>query len=180
VGIKQGISCTYPFMDLTLEKLSECLSPCQSTWQFPQNNDRRKILYGKISSRLSEQLPALFVVERPQFPRNTRPPVPPASHLSAVMAPTSATSSDHPIIPIEFPGDSTNADRVRSRRQRRRQKSVAKERPQPTFWRPDPAVRGKSLGYAFGYPGNWTAYKSGSRGYERDTMRKGVHVDAVY
>lgn len=154
---------------------TECLSLCQ---QFPQN-DRRKIICGKMSSRLSEQFPALFVVERSQSPRNTRPPVPVASHLSAVTAPTPATSSNHPIIPIEIPGDPRNARRVRSRRQRRLQKSIVKERPQPTFWRPDPAVRGKSLGYALGYPGNWTAYKS-ARGYERDTMRKGVDVEAVY
>jgi hypothetical protein len=166
------------FHDLIAWETSKCLAPCWSIWQFPQS-DQRKIFYGKMSSRLSEQLPALFAVERPRSSRNARPQVPVASHLSSLMAPTLATPSGNPIISIEFSEDATNTHRVKPRRKRRRQTLDVKEIPQPTFWRSDPAVRGKSLGYALGYSGSWTMYRSGSIRYERDTMRKGVHADAI-
>jgi hypothetical protein len=146
----------------------------QTALQFPPN-DRRKILNVTALSRLAEQLPPLLIAECPQFPLNTRPPVPVDSHFLSSTSPVSR--ANHPIIPIEVSGDSASPRRVRSRR--RRGKLVIKERPQPTFWRPDPAVGGKSLGYALGYPGSWAPYKQGSRRRERDTMRKGILADAV-
>ena len=54
-----------------------------------------------------------------------------------------------------------------------------KDRPLPAFWRPNPACRGKGLGYAMGYPYSSGEDWDGSSRYRRDTMRKGVHVDSV-
>lgn len=141
-------------------------------------NDHKKTIH-VTSSGLSSQLPFLLIAERSQSPRNMRPPVLVASHLSSAMSlPSPAARPDRPIISIEPPGDPKSLSRVRSRR--RRGKTVPKERPQPIFWRPDPAVRGKSLGYALGYPGSWAPYKRGSRRYQRDTMRNGIHADATW
>ncbi|EGN98963.1 hypothetical protein SERLA73DRAFT_24382, partial [Serpula lacrymans var. lacrymans S7.3] len=41
---------------------------------------------------------------------------------------------------------------------RRKKRRALKERPPPTFWRPDPSWRGKCQGYAIGYPGHWSGY----------------------
>ena len=148
----------------------------QSTWQSPPNDE--KTVRAITSSRLPKQLPPLLITEHPKFSRNTRPPGPVASYLSSATLPSSpAARPDRLIISIELPSDPTSPRRVRSRR--RRGKTVPKERPQPAFWRPDPAVRGKSLGYALGYPGSWAPYKPGCRRYQRDTMRNGIYTDAT-
>jgi len=154
------------------------LQESDKSYPLPPNH-QKKMLHAVTTSQLSNQPLALLIVASPRSFRNTRPAVPaPPSVASLSGSQTLATRSDCPKIPIEISCDSTTRPhRVRSRRQRR--KPVSKERPQPTFWRPDPAVRGKSLGYAWGYPGNWAAHNWEKRRYERDTMRKGVYEDVL-
>jgi hypothetical protein len=131
------------------------------------------------SFQLPEQLPALLITECPQSPRNTRPPVPVASNLRPLTSlPSPDARPDRPILPIDLAGDTQSPRRVKSRR--RRGNTVPRERSQPAFWRPDPAIHGKSLGYALGYPGSWAPYKPEQTRYQRDTMRKGVHADTIW
>jgi hypothetical protein len=67
------------------------------------------------------------------------------------------------------------------RHRRKRGKMSVKDRPPPTFWRPNPACRGKGLGYAMGYPSSSASGEDwdDSAQYRRDTMRKGVYADSL-
>ncbi|KAF9466497.1 hypothetical protein BDZ94DRAFT_172121 [Collybia nuda] len=130
--------------------------------------------------------PAIMVLQKDQQFRKTRPPVP-ASRLSqypyvehgplpSMVAVTNIP--DCPVVQIDSPKSS-----ISKNEKRRRRKKVTKSmqvRPPPSFWRPNPAHGGKSLGYAMGYPCSLSLPPSRSQTqYPRDTMRKGIHIDSV-
>jgi len=149
----------------------------------PGSGGPRKLLYAQASLPLTA--PAMMIVERDQPPRKTRPPVP-ASQLSRhpYSKDSSAPWPDTPVKGHRYPRiKATFVSQIvapieRKRRKRKRGKLSPKERPQPTFWRPNPACGGKSLGYAMGYPCS-LGYWDTSTQYRRDTMRKGVLVDSL-
>ncbi|KAF9223535.1 hypothetical protein BS17DRAFT_146915 [Gyrodon lividus] len=60
---------------------------------------------------------------------------------------------------------------------RRKHRKQAKERLSPAYWRPPPALRGKCMGYALGYPGSWAppGNEPKSQWYTRDVMKKAAH-----
>ncbi|KAL0954782.1 hypothetical protein HGRIS_003732 [Hohenbuehelia grisea] len=108
---------------------------------------------------LSGHSPVMLVIQKTRPPRFARPPLPP-SQLSYPyvrdapipdMPPPSITSLSD-VAFVEQPRESTST----RRRRRARMKVVAKVRPQPTFWRPNAAASGKSLGYGYGYPARRT------------------------
>jgi hypothetical protein len=85
----------------------------------------------------------------------------------------------HPRIDIAFVDDRPLAAETIGRRRRKKGKISVKDRPPPTFWRPNPSCRGKGLGYAMGYPCSSASgeYWDGYGQYRRDTMRKGIRTD---
>lgn len=128
-----------------------------------------------------------MITEYRKPPRKTRPPVPIAllnqyPYVADAAIPPSSLgftgASIHcPVLDVEFVSEQKN----RKRKRIRGKPSKEKERLQPVFWRPNPALGGKSAGYAMGYPSSWSAYEGVQRGihYTRDTMRKAVHVDGL-
>ncbi|KAF8841250.1 hypothetical protein BDN67DRAFT_967448 [Paxillus ammoniavirescens] len=65
---------------------------------------------------------------------------------------------------------------------RAKHRKRAKERPPPAYWRPPPALRGKCMGYALGYPGGWLppGNEPNNQRYSRDVMRKAVRPTSPY
>lgn len=136
--------------------------------------------------------PCMMIIRTLQNPRKTRPPVPPPqlTHYPYVSdkskIPPHSSSSEIPECPT------IDADLVPSevsvrnnRRRRRRGIVVEQERPPPQFWRPNPILKGKCRGYAYGYPSNLSLVESYGNGggsgpwkYKRDTMKKGTYLDS--
>ncbi|KZP25122.1 hypothetical protein FIBSPDRAFT_1041616 [Athelia psychrophila] len=139
----------------------------------PSMMTQGRLLQTKQSSPIQpSSLPVIVVTETHQPSRRTRPPVSatsPGSRLALSVLP------GIPVVPVHCSVDTGNRT---PRSRHRRGKKAPQEIPQPTFWRPDPALKGKgkSAGYALGYPGNWLALgaRSKAKQYGRDTMRKGV------
>lgn len=132
-----------------------------------------RLLQTKQSSPIQpSSLPVIVLAEMQRRSCRTRPPVS-ATSLSSSLA--LSVCPGIPIVPVHFSTDTGNrAPRSRHRRGKRAPQEIA----QPTFWRPDSALKGKgkSAGYALGYPGNWLALgaRSKAKQYGRDTMKKGV------
>ncbi|KAF9565183.1 hypothetical protein CPC08DRAFT_815488 [Agrocybe pediades] len=123
----------------------------------------------------------LMIVQTVQDVRKTRPPVPSsmllhhpyASCMSSVPPePPKSRRMDCPVIDVSKVVSQT----TRQRRKRKNGNAPAKiERPLPSFWKPNPALQGKCLGYAYGYPSSlFLEDVSGSHKYRRDTMKKAV------
>ena len=137
-----------------------------------------KIIRGTVYPQLPSPHPAIFITEISKPSRNTRPPI---LASRAVRTKTHPIPKSHPerlVIPIDI--TQTQGTLRRPRTRRRRQKRIKNTHPQPTFWRPNPEVRGNSLGYALGYPGNWASYDSRQGRYKRDTMKTGVYIDNIW
>lgn len=153
-------------------------------------NDEKKILSVTASSPFSIPPPSIMITKcyklltgesRVSLP-TAGVPVPP-SHLHYSSNLSSIVHLDDHLISAKHIEESKRLRSSKTRSRHKRKKSTTLQRPQPTFWRHNPAVRGKSLGYALGYPGNWTAYDDHSawsaKQYKRDTMRKGIYIDAL-
>ncbi|KAI0663776.1 hypothetical protein C8Q70DRAFT_378018 [Cubamyces menziesii] len=129
-----------------------------------------------IVASLPSSPPPLLLLERPKpTPKPPRvalldpdQPVEPSPHQHEV------STSCCPIIVAESPD--TLATRSASKRKRRRAKTRERPAVQPAFWRPQEGMGGKSLGYAWGYPGSWPAAEGETRRYYRDTMRKAEYA----
>ncbi|KAG5646127.1 hypothetical protein DXG03_004366 [Asterophora parasitica] len=139
----------------------------------PPLNATRKFTTVKATN-LSILPPAIVLLEHSKSPRSTRPPVPAADlrqhPYNNGSVPTVDTLAKCPVIPVV----STSSSPVTTKRKRRRRVASRKERPPPAFWRPNPAVGGKSLGYGMGFPCSVNALLTGSdahAGYDRDGMR---------
>ncbi|GLB40551.1 hypothetical protein LshimejAT787_0804220 [Lyophyllum shimeji] len=131
---------------------------------------------------LPASLPTIMIVEYDKPSRSTRPPVPatllnhhPYNHGSVLTTEPSARSMECLLIQANLSLSTTpTSTTATTKRKRRRGKMLRKERPPPAFWRPNPAVRGKSLGYAMGFPCSLDALRNGDdkgNRYPRDTMK---------
>ncbi|KAG5635969.1 hypothetical protein H0H81_009538 [Sphagnurus paluster] len=141
--------------------------------------DARRLV--SATATLPTSSPALMIIEHDKPSRSTRPPVPESylRHHPYHNGPIGLTSTSYrarcPVIPASF--DTLNKSVMSTKRKRKRGKMARIERPPPAFWRPNPAVGGKSLGYAMGFPCSVEVLLNGSdesSQYQRDTMRKCV------
>ncbi|KAF8199521.1 hypothetical protein BJ912DRAFT_949260 [Pholiota molesta] len=123
--------------------------------------------------------PCMMIIRTLQNPRKTRPPVPPLqlTHYPYV--------SDKSKIPPHPSTSKTLNVPPLTQTLRRRGIVVEKERPPPQFWRPNPNLKGKCRGYAYGYPSNLSLVESCGNGggsgpwkYKRDTMKKGAYIES--
>ncbi|KAF7973500.1 hypothetical protein HWV62_15004 [Athelia sp. TMB] len=135
----------------------------------PSKITQGRLISVKETSPLSlSSAPALLVTETQQHTRRSRPPVSAASPGAALAL---SVCAGIPVVSVHLSEEvGGRAHRSRHRRGKRPSKDVT----QPTFWKPDPTLKGKSSGYALGYPGNWLALAARSKRYERDTMKKGI------
>ncbi|KAF5382195.1 hypothetical protein D9615_004253 [Tricholomella constricta] len=149
----------------------------------PPPNSARKLRMVKAAT-LPTLPPTIAVVECVKPPRSTRPPVN-ASHLRH------HPYNNGPVLPTNLPVRRMECPTVpvistlsttRTKHKRRKGKASRKERPPPTFWRPNPAVGGKSLGYAMGFPCSLEALQTGSdilTGFSRrDLLEVRLTIDA--
>ncbi|KAH9902619.1 hypothetical protein C8Q73DRAFT_785281 [Cubamyces lactineus] len=129
-----------------------------------------------ISAPLPSSSPPLLLLEQPKpTPKPPRvaqidpdQPVEPSPHQHEV------STSCCPIIVADSPESLTPSSK--SKRKRRGAKKREKPVVQPAFWRPREGMGGKSLGYAWGYPGSWPVAEGETRRYHRDTMRKAEYA----
>ncbi|RDB26328.1 hypothetical protein Hypma_006923 [Hypsizygus marmoreus] len=149
------------------------------TLSIPRFGETRKLQRLRVT--LPPSPPPMLIVERDQLPRATRPPVPPFQLNRHPYGPRNSDLTDHlssksmhcPLVRIDRPPSNT-VEVENKRKRHRRGKLFQKERPPPSFWRPNPPCSGKSLGYAMGYPCSIEALENGTderSGYQRDTMR---------
>ncbi|KII84417.1 hypothetical protein PLICRDRAFT_46324 [Plicaturopsis crispa FD-325 SS-3] len=136
-----------------------------------------------IKATLPDPPPVIFMAERRQSPRSTRPPV----SVSALI-PSDDAAGQNTRLPIISINDVPNTERRKRTRHRRQHKQPNgmlykdKQTPQPVFWTPNVSDGGKSHGYAMGYP-SWLAIGNDGlrqRTYTRDTMKKAVHIDDLW
>ena len=91
-----------------------------------------------------------------------------------VLSPHELKTTCAPVITVQT-SSGVNASVSRSSRRFRRRKHEEKKSP-PTYWKPPAGLRGKCMGYALGYPGNWGNTSASDGGYVRDVMKKGVYA----
>ncbi|KIK96035.1 hypothetical protein PAXRUDRAFT_139399 [Paxillus rubicundulus Ve08.2h10] len=139
--------------------------------------DRQWNVYAPHANTLS--LPTLLVIEESramkQHPAYLRQFKDQDSQLCSGPAPSPhEPRTSCVILPVQSALDRDETTRGKHRKR-------AKERPSPAYWRPPPALRGKCMGYALGYPGSWLppGDEPKNQWYSRDVMKKAVRPALV-
>ncbi|TFK40041.1 hypothetical protein BDQ12DRAFT_680251 [Crucibulum laeve] len=156
------------------------IKECTVSWPTP----RTSVLCAEVSLSLPNA--PLLVIQRPQPPRKTRPPVPPSELRQYPYNPDAppplgcTTLTKCPLIEGAF-----SIQPSKKRQSRHAVSSRKIERPSPTFWRPNPLYEGKCRGYAFGYPSSFIAHdehETGIKGprYRRDDMRTAQYPEVLF
>jgi hypothetical protein len=131
----------------------------------PRVQDDQKLI--RVRGTLPVPHPAVMVTEcdRHSTARmHARPSVPDASDSPHSLRATCT------ILPTEHLDGAQSHLEARAKSKRKRSYEPAP----PAYWRPDSNQRGKCMGYALGYPGNWSVRYEGDprkRWYVRDVMR---------
>lgn len=87
-----------------------------------------------------------------------------------------------PLLRAHLPTPPSSIPPMKPRRRgpRKRRSGSTKERPQPTFFRPDEGWGGKSAGYAMGWVSSHPAPTWRNRTYRRDHMKSGIESLPCY
>ncbi|KAI0349744.1 hypothetical protein OH77DRAFT_1171959 [Trametes cingulata] len=132
----------------------------------PPPNAAKKLR--NLTAKLPSPEPPLVLLERPK-PASKPHACQVDPGLPAEPSPHAHEASCCPIVVAEDPALSESEQR---KRRRRKGKSRTKPAVQPMFWRPVEGMGGKSLGYAWGYPGSWPLMEGETPRYHRDTTKK--------
>ncbi|KAI0368036.1 hypothetical protein BV20DRAFT_969891 [Pilatotrama ljubarskyi] len=130
----------------------------------PPNADRK---LRSLAAKLPSPGPPLLLLERPKpAPKpyvcqvDPELPVEPSPHLHETTC--------CPVVVAE----TFTSDDARAKGRQRKGGSRQKPAIQAAFWRPTEGMGGKSVGYAWGYPGSWPLAEGEIPRYRRDTMKK--------
>lgn len=128
-----------------------------------------------------DPLPSFMIVQKFQNVRKTRPPVararlrlyPYVSDKASIHVESpKPRTMDCPVMDVKEVDLQSNKRRRRRRGSNRGLKEI---RPPPQFWKPNPAWKGKCMGYGYGYPSSWFPEEtSENRKYRRDNMKNAV------
>ncbi|KAH6913295.1 hypothetical protein BKA70DRAFT_718229 [Coprinopsis sp. MPI-PUGE-AT-0042] len=166
-----------------------CLTAVDATWLVKEANKHDPTRKGKsvvYPLPSGSETPALLVLSKLQPPRSTRPPGVDTSSLHYPYNATTFPQSESlpkakccPIfdIPPSAPAASTpsSADPPHPNSRRSRKRRRLQDRPPPSFWKPPANVKGKCLGYAYGYPSSYANIEEWQeRGivYRRDILKR--------